>query len=112
MDFDELIKDGAIKHFKSSTIQINDLLLSAENDIKAVNELTRIGHYGLSRDTAYEAMLKCGMALMFYYGYRPRGISHHITIVKFTKLQRYSVNQKGAPTFIRATFSIRRRLLV
>lgn len=83
MNFNDFLKDGSIKQFKAVKSQIYDLVSSAENDIQASIELIKREFYGVSRDTAYEAMLKSGMALMFYHGYRPEVGSHHITIVRF-----------------------------
>lgn len=83
MNFNDFLKDGSIKPFKAVKSQMYDLILSAENDIQASIELIKREFYGVSRDTAYEAMLKSGMALMFYHGYRPEVGSHHITTVRF-----------------------------
>lgn len=85
MNFDDWLKDGSIKPFKPAKTQIQNLLSSAEKDIQASVELVGLGHYGIARDTAYEAMLKSGMALMFSRGYRPEAGSHHVTIVRFTE---------------------------
>lgn len=85
MNFNGFLKDGSIKPFRPAKTQIEDLLSSAKMDIQASTELIKLGHYGLSRDTAYEAMLKSGMVLMFYHGFRPEAGSHHVTIVRFTE---------------------------
>lgn len=85
MNFDAWLKDGSIKRFKPAKTQIHNLLFSADKDIQASVELLKFGHYGIARDTAYEAMLKAGMALMFKQGYRPEAGSHHVTIVRFTE---------------------------
>lgn len=85
MNFDDWLKDGSIKSFRPVKTQVHDLLSSAEKDIQASVELVGLGHFGLSRDTAYEAMLKSGIALMFYHRFRPEAGSHHVTIVRFTE---------------------------
>ena len=85
MNFNELLKDDSIKTYKPADGQISNLLSSAEGDIQTANDLLDLGRYGHSRDTAYEAMLKSGMALMFSFGFRPTSGSHHLTIVKFVK---------------------------
>ena len=85
MNFDDLLRNGSIKRFKPVKTQVHDLLGSAANDIQAATELIGLGHYGIARDTAYEAMLKSCMALMFFHGYRPEVGSHHVTIVRFTE---------------------------
>lgn len=63
MNFDDLSKKGLIKAIKPVRKQINDLFTSAEKDIQVAGDLLRLGHYGIARDTAYESMLKSGMAL-------------------------------------------------
>lgn len=85
MNFKDFLDNGSIKPFKPVGTQIEDLLKSAEKDIEASTNLIDLNHYGLSRDTAYEAMLKMGMALMFSYGFRPESGSHHATTVRFTE---------------------------
>src|SRR3972149_9487383 len=85
MNLQDLLKDGAIKRFQPRGTQVKALLESAESDLEAAKEILELKHYGLSRDTAYEVMLKAGMALMFKSGYRPEAGRHNITIVRFTE---------------------------
>lgn len=84
-DFGNWLKDGSIRSFQPTISQVQDLLSSAQNDLQTARLLRNLERFGHSRDTAYEAMLKTGMALMFHYGFRPSSGSHHLTIVKFAK---------------------------
>lgn len=84
MNLERWLASGAIKPYVPQQTQITNLLDSARSDIDAAEDLQKLGHYGISRDTAYEAMLKSGMALMFHHGYRPESGSHHAVIVNFT----------------------------
>lgn len=84
MNFDDWLRDGSIKRFRPAETQLENLLSSAGKDLQAATELVSLGHHGIARDTAYEAMLKSGMALMYSRGYRPEAGSHHVTIVRFT----------------------------
>jgi uncharacterized protein (UPF0332 family) len=34
---------------------------------------------------AYSAMLQAGTALMYFYGYRPKGLEHHRSVVEFAR---------------------------
>ncbi|MDI6690230.1 MAG: HEPN domain-containing protein [Actinomycetota bacterium] len=85
MNFEDWLKKGSIKPFKPVGTQVEDLFASAEKDIKASQEILGLGYYGVSRDTAYEAMLKTGMALMFHHGFRPEAGSHRLTIIRFAE---------------------------
>lgn len=85
MSLSQWLADGSIKSFRPQENQIKDLLASADSDIEAAAQLLESGHYGVGRDTAYEAMLKSGMALMFDRGYRPESGGHHVTVVGFTE---------------------------
>ena len=85
MDFADWLRDGRLKAVTPDPGQVRDLLESAESDISAARELADLGRFGIGRDAAYEAMLKCGLALMLSKGYRPETGSHHVTIVRFTE---------------------------
>jgi uncharacterized protein (UPF0332 family) len=110
MKFDDWLKDGSIKPFGPSKTQIRDLLASADKDIHAATEVSKLGYYGLSRDTAYEAMLKAGMALMYLHGYRPEAGSHHLTIVRFAERVLGSKHEDMVSSFDRFRRSRHRRL--
>jgi len=101
MDLESWLKQGIIKPFKSAKTQIDDLLTSAKSDLEASKEIIELGRYSIGRDTAYEAMLKAGMAFMFYEGFRPEVGSHHVTIIKFTKQAFGSKHQELVEAFDR-----------
>lgn len=83
MNLKDLVKERLIKPMSPDKDQINALIDSAEKDIEATEEIVKIGHYAIARDTAYQAMLKTGVALMNKYGYRPDAYAHHIAVVRF-----------------------------
>lgn len=85
MTLDEMLSDGSLKPFEPKGSQVNDLISSGAHDLEASGQLVATSHYGIARDTAYEAMLKFGMALMFKQGYRPESGGHHVTVVRFTE---------------------------
>lgn len=85
MNLNEMLADGSLKPFQPQGSQIKDLISSGSHDLEAARQLVTSSHYGIARDTAYEAMLKFGMALMFEHGYRPESGSHHVIVVRFTE---------------------------
>lgn len=85
MNLNEMFADGSLKSFRPQGSQIKDLISSGESDLDAAQQLVTAAHFGIARDTAYEGMLKFGMALMFKHGYRPEAGSHHVTVVRFTE---------------------------
>ncbi len=85
MDFADWLKDGTLRRSNPSRAQVTDLLASANSDIDAAQELAGLGRLGIARDTAYEAMLKSGLALMLSQGYRPETGSHHVTVVRYAE---------------------------
>lgn len=85
MNLDQWLADGTVKRITPRQAQIEDMLKSAEKDVEASSKLLELKYYGISRDTAYEAMLKAGMSLMLANGLRPEAGNHHVTVVRFTE---------------------------
>lgn len=83
MNLESLLKEKLIKETSVDKDQIGALVDSAQKDLEATNEIIKIGHYAIARDTAYQAMIKVGIALMNKHGYRPNAYAHHIAVVRF-----------------------------
>lgn len=86
MDYQELVRKGLIKPFKTSTSQIRGRIELAKRDIKTAK--TTMAH---DRDwafgIAYNAILQATRALMFAKGFRPRaGQGQHKVAVQFAEI--------------------------
>lgn len=83
MNLECLRKEKLIKETSVDRDQISALIDSADRDLEATGEIIKIGHFAIARDTAYQAMIKMGIALMNKNGYRPNAYAHHIAVVRF-----------------------------
>jgi len=85
MNYQDLINNGLLKREKISFDQINKVLERAYKNIKSARVLLDNDDEEGAFKFAYEAMLLTGRALVFSYGFRPRTIGSHKTVVEFSK---------------------------
>jgi len=79
MNFEELLKQDKIQKIEKKEF---DLAL-AERDLAASENNLKAGDYDWALSIAYNAVLQAGRALMFHFGYRPRGRDQHKTVFEF-----------------------------
>lgn len=83
MDLQELLKKRQIREVAPAAQRADDLISSAERDIKAAQAMLSSQNYEWALAISYNAMLSAGMALMARKGYAASSDSHHIAIVQF-----------------------------
>lgn len=83
MNYQDLIDKGLLKEEKVDFEQINKLLGKAYGKIRASKILLENDDEEDAYTLAYEAMLLGGRALVFSYGFRPRTVGSHKTVVEF-----------------------------
>ncbi len=84
----ELQSEGLIEPFASSSQQIIDKMDIAKRDLRNSKKIISDPDLAeTTHNTAYNAMLQAGTALMYNMGYRPkRGRdNHHMVVVIFIK---------------------------
>ncbi|MDP3981553.1 MAG: hypothetical protein Q8Q33_09090 [Chlamydiota bacterium] len=82
---EQLIKHGLIKKCPVDFVSVHHLLVRAHMDVQTAKRNISVDD-DCAYTYAYNAMLRCGLALMFCEGYRPEIRDKHLTIVKFTGL--------------------------
>lgn len=82
--FEELLARGTIGPFKAGRKQISNLLSAAHKDLQTAKS-TAEDASDWAQVMAYSAMLQAGTALMYFYGYRPKRVEHHRSVVEFTR---------------------------
>jgi len=82
MDLKGLEAQGQIEKANFSGAQITSNLNRAQRDLITAKANLKIDEEW-AYTIAYHAMLRAGRALMFAFGYRPRGKDQHKTVVEF-----------------------------
>ena len=82
MDLKRLEAQGHIEKANFSGAQITSNLNRAQRDLITAKANLKIDEEW-AYTIAYHAMLRAGRALMFAFGYRPRGKDQHKTVVEF-----------------------------
>ena len=82
MNLKRLEAEGHIEKANFSSGQIKSNLNRAQRDLRTAKANLRIDEEW-PYTIAYHAMLRAGRALMFAFGYRPRGKDQHKTVVEF-----------------------------
>ncbi len=73
---------GALRRLETGPEQATRLLQAAQRQLAETGKIFEVGVFPATRDEAYGAMLKAGMALILANGYRPESGSHHVTTVR------------------------------
>lgn len=82
MNWKKWVDKGDLRPLKTGREQAGRLLHSAEEQLGAAEAILGIGLCAPARDQAYETMLKTGMALILWHGYRAESGSHHAVTTK------------------------------
>lgn len=82
MNWKKWVDKGDLRPLRTGREQAGRLLQSAEEQLGAAQAILEIGLCAPARDQAYEAMLKAGMALILWHGYRAESGSHHAVTAK------------------------------
>jgi len=86
MDYENLLKSGALKPFKASPSQIKSRLDLARRDIRAAQAMMATDR-DWAFSMAYNAILQATRALMFARGFRPAaGEGQHKVAVQFAEI--------------------------
>jgi uncharacterized protein (UPF0332 family) len=84
MAYERLVKNGLIKPYAATKIEIAYLLQIARRDITAARRNLK-DDPDWAYSMAYNALLQASRALILHEGYRPRGGEQHVTVVEFIK---------------------------
>lgn len=79
MSYEKLFEENKIEKIVSKDF---DLSL-AERDLKGAQDNLDLNNFDWALSIAYNAVLQAGRALMFYLGFRPRGMYQHKTVFEF-----------------------------
>jgi len=81
------LAEGLIEAFETTPKLVEQTLASAEKDLKTSRTVFESGDYDWALAIAYNSMLQAGRALMFRFGYRPKGEYKHLAVVKFAAIK-------------------------
>ncbi len=84
--FQELINAGLLKKEVVDFSLIYKIISKSHRSLKSSEILLKDGDTESSYELAYEAMLLAGRALVFSFGFRPRAVGSHKTVVDFVKI--------------------------
>lgn len=85
MSLSELLSKGLVEKFQSDKEQVKNEIDIAKNDLSSAKKMLSIEEWGWAHNAAYNAMLQAGRALMFFKGYRPKSVEHHLAVVSFVQ---------------------------
>jgi len=85
MSLSELLSKGLVEKFQSDKEQVKNEIEIAKNDLSSAKKMLSIDEWGWAHNTAYNAMLQAGRALMFFKGYRAKSAEHHLAVVSFVQ---------------------------
>ena len=88
MRFEELLKSNKIEKVEKSDFSLN----LVKKDLEFSEEGMKTKNYDRVMSIAYEAVLRAGMRLMAFLGYRAIGKEHHRNIFEF--LRCLKINQE------------------
>ncbi len=83
MNLSDLLSKGLVEKFQSSQDQIKNEIEIAKNDLSSAKKMLSIDEWGWAHNAAYNSMLQAGRALMFFKGYRPKSVEHHLAVISF-----------------------------
>jgi len=83
MSLEQLLNEGLIEAFETTKDLVSQTLASSEKDLKTAVTVLEAGDYDWALTIAYHSMLQAGRALMFHFGYRPKGEHKHVAVVRF-----------------------------
>ena len=83
VSLENLLSEGLIEAFETTQNLVEQTLDSAKKDLKTARTVFETGNYDWTLAIAYNSMLQAGRALMFRFGYRPKGEYKHLAVVKF-----------------------------
>jgi uncharacterized protein (UPF0332 family) len=83
LNLSDLLRNGMVEKFQSSSKQIEDTMRIAIRDVSAAKKNLEIAEWDWAHNIAFNAMLQAGRALMFWKGYRARGQEHHLAVTQF-----------------------------
>ncbi len=83
MSLEKLLSEGKIEAIKQDKLLIERALSRADKDSKNAKIQLENDGFDWALAIAYNSMLQCGRALMFYKGYRPKGEYKHLAVIEF-----------------------------
>jgi len=83
LNLSDLLRNGMVEKFQSSSKQIEDTMGIAIRDVSAAKKNLQVGEWDWAHNIAFNAMLQAGRGLMFWKGYRARGQEHHLAVTQF-----------------------------
>lgn len=83
MKISDLEREGLISKISVNNKRVNECLVIAERDLKTAISLSDNSDWAFS--IAYNSMLQSARALMFSFGFRPKGQAKHISTVRFAE---------------------------
>jgi uncharacterized protein (UPF0332 family) len=88
MNFENLLNEGKLEKIKSSQIEWKRI----EEDLKTADSNFNLGNFEWAMSISYHAVLRTGIYLMNYLGYRAKGKDFHKVVFEFLKECNIDIN--------------------